>query len=94
MLPFIRKISHVPPNQSPELTRLKEIKAAEKYFMTWWHATAAFGLYWAMKDEAWLPWYLGGSHEGRFEYGFFNMPFTPMSRKCYIIGLIILGKPL
>ena len=59
-----------------------------------WHSLASIGCYMVMKDEPWVPWYMGGSNEGNIGEGFANMPFTPMSKGCYIFGLILLGKPL
>ena len=70
------------------------MKAAEKFYMLWWHSSAALGCYWVMKDESWVPWYLGGHSDGTIDNGFENMPFTPMSYSCYVFGLILLGKPV
>lgn len=73
---------------------MKEKKCAEKVYMLIWHTVAAAGCYYVMKDEPWVPWYLGGSPDGAISEGFTNMPFTPMNRNCYIFGLILLGKPV
>ena len=73
---------------------MKEKKAAEKFYMLWWHSSAALGCYFVMKDEAWVPWYLGGTKDGTIENGLENMPFTPISPACYLLGLILLGKPV
>ena len=45
-----------------------------------------------IKDESWLPWYLGGS--GFVNSGLENVPFTPMNPTIYTFGLIFLGYPV
>ena len=50
------------------------------------------GIYWVLKDEAWLPWYMGGS--GTVNSGLHSYPFTPMKESIYKFGLILLGYPV
>lgn len=45
-----------------------------------------------MKDEEWLPWYMGGN--GDFNDAWKNTPFTPINRPMYIFGLVLLGFPV
>ena len=49
-------------------------------------------MYYLIKDESWLPWYLGGS--GSVISGMENMPFTQMNQSIYTFGLILLGYPV
>ena len=56
------------------------------------HLTSTCGLVYCVWGKPWLPKYMGGS--GSFANGFNNMPFSPMDRDAYFVGLILLGHPL
>ena len=64
----------------------------EKLWHSIWHIFASVVAYWYMKDEKWVPWFLGSN--GQFSSGFENTPFTPMSMNNYYAGLVFLGYPL
>ena len=49
-------------------------------------------MYYVIKDEAWLPWYMGGS--GSLNSGIENVPFTLMNPANYTFGLILMGYPV
>ena len=49
-------------------------------------------MYYVIKDEAWLPWYLGG--DGFVNSGVEKVPFTVMNQTNYTFGLILMGYPL
>ena len=79
-------------DESDDQKNYKTTCTVEKVFHSLWHIFAASVAYYYMKDEKWVPWFLGC--EGKFSLGFDNTPFTPMSMNNYYAGLVFLGYPL
>ena len=50
------------------------------------------GIYYVIKDESWLPWYMGG--DGLVNSGIEAVPFTLMNPTIYTFGLVLLGYPV
>ena len=92
MQPVLLKLSNRPEGESQELIDLKAKKAARHFFMFFWHLFAAVGGWLIIRDEYWLPRYLGGS--GELSMTWINMPFSPMNVEAYYFGLVLLGHPL
>ena len=79
-------------SDSDEEKNYKTTCTVEKVWHSIWHIFASVTAYWYMKDEKWVPWFLGC--DGVFSSGFENTPFTPMSMNNYYAGLVFLGYPL
>ena len=89
---LIRNICNHKPEDTQEMKDFKVAQTAKRLFPVLYHSFASFGTYWVIKDESWLPWYMGGN--GIFIEGFDNGPFTPLKPEIYRWGLILLGYPL
>jgi len=63
-------------NDSDELAVFKARKAADKFHSLVWYCFISAYAWSVMRDQTWLPWFLGG--EGELANGFTNMPFTPI----------------
>ena len=50
------------------------------------------GIYYVIKEESWLPWYMGG--DGLVNSGIEAVPFTLMNPTIYTFGLVLLGYPV
>ena len=92
MQPVLFKLSKKVEKESEELFRLKAGKSAIKFQSTFWHIFASVYAWIVLRNQTWLPWYLGG--EGELINGFTNMPFQPIDQSVYVFGLITLGNPL
>ena len=89
---MIRYLGRFEESDSDEEKNYKTACTVEKVWHSIWHIFAAVTAYWYMKDEKWVPWFLG--RDGVFSSGFENTPFTPMSMNNYYAGLVFLGYPL
>ena len=89
---LIRNICIHKPEDTQDMKDFKVAQTAKRLFPVLYHSFASFGTYWVIKDESWLPWYMGGN--GILSEGFDNGPFTPLKPEIYRWGLIILGFPL
>ena len=90
--PMILYLGRFSEGDTDEEKNYKTTCTVEKLWHSIWHIFASVVAYWYMKDEKWVPWFLGSN--GQFSSGFENTPFTPMSMNNYYAGLVFLGYPL